>query len=206
MLVRALTLPREELITANLDESVASALKKIEERNFLSIPVVEGKNFLGFISKERIFEEYFQIGGNREEYLKGTKVRKILRTDIPTISPQDEVEKAANTLENYGVPFLAVINDSNEFEGIVTHYAIFREFADIMGIDRGSKITVIIYDIPGQVAKLADVVTKNGGDIISFVVIDPKTKTEVKEIVVRIRSERFTDIVNAVKAAGFRVQ
>lgn len=206
MLVRALTLSREQLITATLDESVALALKKIEERNFLSIPVVEGKNFLGFISKERIYEEYFQIGGDREEYLKSTKVRKILRTDIPSISPQDEVENAASTLENYGVPFLAVINNNNEFEGIVTHHAIFREFADILGIDRGLKITVIAYDIPGQVSKLADIITKSGGDIISFAVIDPKTKTEVKEIAVRVRSDKFTETVNAVKAAGFRVQ
>lgn len=206
MLIKAFMLPKEELITAALDESLGSALNKIEERNFLSIPVIDGKKFIGVISKERIYEEYFQIGGNREEYLNNTRVRKIIRTGIPFLKPQDEVEKAADTLENYGVPFVAIINDNEEFEGIVTHYAIFREFADILGIDRGGKISVIAYDIPGQVAKLADIITKNGGDIISFVVLDPKTKTEVKEIVVRIKADRFNEIVNAVKSAGFRVQ
>lgn len=206
MLIKAFMLPKEELITAALDESLGSALNKIEERNFLSIPVIDGKKFVGVISKEKIYEEYFQIGGNREEYLNNTRVRKIIRTGIPFLKPQDEVEKAADTLENYGVPFVAIINDNEEFEGIVTHYAIFREFADILGIDRGGKISVIAYDIPGQVAKLADIITKNGGDIISFVVLDPKTKTEVKEIVVRIKADRFNEIVNAVKSAGFRVQ
>ncbi len=206
MLVRALMLPKEELVIADIDESLETALRKIEERNFLSIPVVDGKKFLGFISKEKIYEEYFQIGGDRQEYLKSARVRKVIRTAIPSLRPQDEVEKAAHTLENYGVPFLAVINDNDEFEGIITHYAIFREFANALGIDRGSKISVIAYDIPGQVSKLSEVITKNGGDILSFVVLDPKTKTEVKEIVVRVKAEKFTEIVNAVKAAGFRVQ
>lgn len=206
MLVRALMLPKEELITAEIDDSLEMALNKIEERNFLSIPVIEGKKFLGYISKEKIYEEYFIIGGDRQEYLKSTRVRKIIRTAIPSLKPQDEVEKAAHALENYGVPFLAVINDNDEFEGIITHYAIFREFANALGMDRGSKISVIAYDIPGQLSKLSDIITKNGGDILSFVVLDPKTKTEVKEIVVRVKAERFTEIVNAVKAAGFRVQ
>lgn len=206
MLVKALMLQKDELITATPDDTLKIALDRINERNFLSIPVVEGKKFAGVISREKIFEEYFEIGGNRDEYLNNTKVRKIIRADIPSVRPQDEIEKAAQALINYGVPFVAVINDVDEFEGIITHFTIFKEFLTILGMDRGKRLSVIAYDIPGQIAKLTEIISKNGGDIISFVILDPKIKTEVKEVVARIKTDNYTEIVNAVSKAGFRVQ
>ncbi|MDF2673801.1 MAG: hypothetical protein K0R09_2066 [Clostridiales bacterium] len=206
MLVKALMLQKEELITGTPDESLKIALNKINERNFLSIPVVDGKKFAGVISREKIFDEYFEIGGNREDYLDNTKIKKIIRTDIPSVRPQDEIEKAAQALINYGVPFVAVINEADEFEGIITHFTIFKEFLSILGIDRGKRLSVIAYDIPGQIAKLSEIISRNGGDILSFVVLDPKIKTEVKEIVVRIKANNFAEIVEAVSRAGFRVQ
>jgi acetoin utilization protein AcuB len=206
VLVKALMLQKEELITGTPDESLKIALNKINERNFLSIPVVDGKKFAGVISREKIFDEYFEIGGNREDYLDNTKIKKIIRTDIPSVRPQDEIEKAAQALINYGVPFVAVINEADEFEGIITHFTIFKEFLSILGIDRGKRLSVIAYDIPGQIAKLSEIISRNGGDILSFVVLDPKIKTEVKEIVVRIKANNFAEIVEAVSRAGFRVQ
>lgn len=206
MLVKALMLHKEELITATPEDSLKTALDRINERSFLSIPVVDGRKFAGVISRERIFEEYFEIGGNREDYLNNTKIRKIIRADIPSIRPQDEIEKAAQALINYGIPFVAVINDIDEFEGIITHYTIFKEFLSILGMDRGKRLSVIAYDIPGQIAKLSEIIARHGGDIISFVVLDPKIKTEVKEIVVRIKADNYSEIVNSVSKAGFRVQ
>lgn len=205
MLIKALMLSNEDLITVGPEDSVEIALNKILEKNFLSIPVVEGKNFLGVIAKERIFSDYFQDTINKEEFL-AKKVKDFLRRDIPTLRPQDEIEKASHTLEVYGVPFVAVVNDEGNFEGIITHYTIFREFADILGLNRGKRLAVIAYDIPGQIAKLTDIINRCGGDIISFVVIDPKVKTDVREVVVRLRAENYMQIVDAVKDAGFRIQ
>jgi acetoin utilization protein AcuB len=206
MLVRALMLSKQELVTVGPEESLKTALDKINEKNFLSIPVIEGKKFVGIISKEKIYAEYFLTGEEKDKYLEGRKVKELMRCDIPALKPQDEIEKATNTLEIYGVPFVAVINDLDEFEGIITHHAIFREFTNILGVNRGKRLAVIAYDVHGQIAKLSDIISKLGGDIISFVIIDPKVKTDVKEIVVRMRAENFAQIVEAVKHAGFRVQ
>jgi len=50
------------------------------------------------------------------------------------------------------------------------------------------------------------IITENKGDIISFVVIDPKSLTEVKEIIIRLKTANFDGIVSKVKDAGFKVQ
>ena len=91
-------------------------------------------------------------------------------------------------------------------KGIVTHHAIFHQFTELFGLNKGRRLAVIAYDIQGQISKLSKIITENKGDIISFVVIDPKSLTEVKEIVVRLETDNYEDIVAKVKAAGFKVE
>lgn len=207
MLVRALMLSKDQLVVASPDESLESALKKIEDNNFLSIPVADGKVFLGAVSKERIFEEYFKGSYDcRECFLKEVKVREVYRNIIPRVSPNDQIERASRVLETFGIPFVAAVNERDEFEGIVTHYAIFHTFGEVFGLNEGHRISVTAYDVPGQLAKLADIITKNGGDIISFAVVDPKVRLDVKEIVVRVRVMDLNKLLEKITDSGFKLQ
>jgi len=67
MLIKSLLIPREELLTVGPEDVLKTALDKINSRNFLSIPVVDGRKFKGVISKERIFARYFEVGGDKED-------------------------------------------------------------------------------------------------------------------------------------------
>lgn len=207
MLVRALMLGKEKLITASPEESLKSALDKIEDNNFLSIPVVEGKTFLGVISKERIYEEYFKGEyTDKANFLEKTRVKSLYRNIIPRVDPNDLIERSSRVLETFGIPFVAVVNDKGDFEGIVTHYVIFHTFGEVFGINEGHRISVTLYDVPGQIAKLTDIITKMGGDIISFVVLDPGVKLDVKEIVIRVRANDLGRLIDKLKEAGYKLQ
>lgn len=206
MLVKALMVPIDKLDTVKSEDSIRLALNLMNEKELLSIPVVDGKNFKGVISKERIFKEYFETGGDKNFYLDNNKVRDFTRIDIPHVLSSESIESAAFILEINGVPFVAIKNNLDEIEGIVTHHIIFKAFTEILGLDKGKKLSILTYNTPGQVSKIADIIKKYEGDIISLVVMDPKAKLDVREITVRVRTENFDKIVLAVKEAGFRVE
>lgn len=206
MFVKNLMLPKAKLVTISPKETVKRALELIEENNFLSIPVVEGDKFYGSISKDRIYAFYYEKSVEKECLLTDFKVENVMRTDVPVIHPLEQIEKAAHFLEVKNASFVAVVDEYNVFKGIVTHHAIFHEFTELFGLNKGRRLAVIAYDIPGQVSKLARIISENGGDIISFVVVDPKIATDVKEIVIRIRTENFQEILEKVKEAGFKIQ
>lgn len=207
MLVRALMLDMKALVTVSSEESLKTALKKIEDNAFLSIPVVDGRTFFGVVSKEKIFEEYFKGEyDDKDAFLESTKVKSIYRNIIPRVSPNDQIERASRVLETFGIPFVAVVNERDEFEGIVTHYAIFHTFGEVFGLNEGHRIAVTTYDVPGQLAKLADVILRSGGDIISLTIIDPRVKLDVKEIVVRVRVVELENLIQRIKDAGFKIQ
>lgn len=206
MFVKNLMLPKEKLITISPKETIKRALELIDENNFLSIPVAEDDKFYGSISKDRIYAFYFEKSVEKEYLLSDFKVENVMRTDVPTIHPLEQMEKAAHFLEVKNVAFVAVVDEYNAFKGIITHHAIFHEFTELFGLNKGRRLAVIAYDIPGQLSKIARIISENGGDIISFVVVDPKSVTDVKEIVVRVRTENFQEILEKVKEAGFKIQ
>ncbi|GAA0785007.1 CBS domain-containing protein [Hathewaya limosa] len=206
MFVNNLMLSKEKLVTVTPKDSVKKALELIEEYKFLSIPVAEGDKFYGTISKERIYTFYFEKNLDKKSLLEEFLVENVMRVDVPKVDPMEQVEEASNYLATENTPFVAVIDSANEFKGIVTHNAVFKQFTELFGLNRGQRISVIAHDIPGQISKLSKIITENNGDIISFVVVDPKSLTEVKEIVVRIKTENYDDILKKVKDAGFKVQ
>ena len=205
MFVNNLMLSKDKLITVTPKITIGKALQIMDENNFLSIPVVEDNKFYGSISKERIYTYYYEKCVDKKCLLSDFVVENVMRTDVPVINPMQEVEEAAHFLETRSVSFVAVVDNNGEFKGIVTHHAIFHQFTELFGLNKGKRLAVIAYDIQGQISKLSKIITENKGDIISFVVIDPKSLTEVKEIVVRLETENFDDIVAKVKAAGFKV-
>jgi acetoin utilization protein AcuB len=206
MFVNNLMLLREKLITVTPKVTIGKALEIMDENNFLSIPVVEDNKFYGVISKERIYTYYYEKCLDKKCLLSDFIVENVMRTDVPVINPMQEVEEAAHYLETRSVSFVAVVDNYGDFKGIVTHYAIFHQFTELFGLNKGKRLAVIAYDIPGQISKLSKIITENKGDIISFVIVDPKSVTEVKEVVVRLKTDNFDDIVTKVKASGFKVQ
>lgn len=206
MFVKNLMLPKDKLITITPNATVKEALDLIDENNFLSIPVAENDKFYGSISKDRIYAFYYEKCVDKECLLSDFRVENVMRTDVPTIHPLEQIEKAAHFLEVKNTAFVAVVDENSNFKGIITHHAIFHEFTELFGLNKGRRLAVIAYDIPGQISKLSRIITENNGDIISFVVVDPKSVTEVKEVVVRIATENFQGILQKVKDAGFKIQ
>ncbi|WP_291571405.1 CBS domain-containing protein [Clostridium sp. UBA4548] len=206
MFVSNLMLPKEKLTTVTPKITIGEALDVMEKNNFLSIPVADGNKFYGAISKEKIYTYYYEKCIERQCLLSDFLVENVMRTDVPTINPLEQMEEAAHFLETKSVSFIAVVDNSGEFKGIITHHAIFHQFTELFGLNKGKRLAVIAYDIPGQLSKLSKIITENKGDIISFVVVDPKSVTDVKEIVVRLKTDNFDEILTKVKNAGFKVQ
>lgn len=208
MYISSLLLPKEELTTVTPNDSIKKALDIIEEKDFLSVPVVDGEKFYGSISKGKIYTFFYEKSSSNKAEFESYKVRDIMRTDIPVVNLMDLVEKAARYLETKRIAFVAVEDEFGKFQGIITHHSIFHMFNELFGFNQGKRLSVIAYDIPGQISKLTRIISENKGDIISLTVTDPKTLTDVKEIVMRIRCdmEKFNRIKAKLRASGFKLQ
>ncbi|MCY6355454.1 CBS domain-containing protein [Clostridium sp. ZS2-4] len=206
MLVSNLLLSKEELTVVSPKESAEKALDLIKKNNLLSIPVVDGDKFYGSISKEAIYETIFELDGEREKLLSKLVVEELMIKDLPMVNPTQQLEEAIVLLEKGHIPFIAVIDKYNKFHGIITHKIVFQQFTDILGINKGKRISIITHETKGQLSKLSKIITQNGGNIMSTVVIDPRSAFNLREIVIRIKPDNFGAIVKKIKEAGFNVE
>lgn len=205
MLVKSIMLPAAKLTTVNSTITIGKAMKIMEGKNFLSVPVIDGNQFKGQISRNAIYEFYFKYGQDKQNLLEDYQISHILRKDIPLINGEEHLEKAVAFLERMNISFVAVVDDFNNFQGILTHHAVFEQFTNVFGLNKGDRLAVMALDIPGQISKLSKIITEKHADIISFVVVDPKSATDVREIVVRIVTDKLEEIKAKVKQAGFKV-
>ncbi len=205
MFIRNYMLPKGKLTTVELEESLSSALEKINKGNFLSLPVIEGNEFKGILMKEAIYRTYLESENcNKDEYLNNTKVREIYNSSYESISADERIEKASHLLKELRTPFLSVFDSNNNFVGILTHFAIFNAFSEIFGLDRGTRIVVNMFDLPGQLARLTDVIRKENINIINFAIMDPKV-LDLIQVVLRVDTDDVDKLVDRIQSAGFKI-
>lgn len=205
MFVKNLMISKERLITVSREDSIDKALKSIRDNDYEAIPVVENGKFFGAISKASIYEYLYDNYASKHEDILNNKVADVMEKDIPVIQMLDVIDKVGYLLEKKEVPFVAVSDENNVFKGIVTHHKIFHEFSEIFGFNKGKRLSVLAYDLPGQLSKLSRIIYDNEGDIISFVTINTESVTEVSEIVIRLRTDNLNRIKEKIKEAGFQV-
>ncbi|MGJ0848024.1 CBS domain-containing protein [Tissierella praeacuta] len=205
MFIRNYMLPKEKLTTVELGESLGRALEKINEGNFLSLPVIDGKEFKGILMKEAVYRNYLESGKcNKEEYLNNTKVEEIYNNNYESISADERIEKASYLLKELRTPFLPVFDSNDKFVGILTHFAIFNAFSEIFGIDKGTRIVINMFDLPGQLARLTDVIRKENINIINFAIMDPKV-LDLIQVILRVDTDDVDKLVDKIQSAGFKI-
>ncbi|EGT3615288.1 CBS domain-containing protein [Clostridium perfringens] len=205
MLVKAVMTKKDNLDLVTSKTVLKDALKIMDDNNFLSIPVVDGNKFRGAVSKSCIYEHYFKNNLSKEELLNNVTVGEIFKTEIPIISKEEHIEKAVAMLEKMRISFVAVVDEFDNFKGILTHKAVFKEFNNAFGLNKGERIVIRTFDVPGQLSKMTKIISQEEADILSVVIIDTKSLTEVKEVIVRIKNGDINNIKKNLKDSGFKL-
>ena len=205
MLVKAIMIPFNQLQCLSVDNTLEEALNIIEENRLLSLPVIDGKQFVGVLSKEHMYEEYFK---NYESLSKldflNRKVKNFAKTKIMTINQELPIEDAAAIFITSKYRFIPITDSKNNLVGIVTHQSIFKQYQKIFG-DRVNVLTIYTSNFKGTIAKMTDTIAKAGGNIKNIVQIDTNVMN-LQEIYLSIDCEDFDKVVMALKKNGYNVR
>lgn len=204
MRVKAIMMPFSRLACISVDNTVEEAMRIIDEQGLLSLPVVNGREFVGVLSKQYMFEEYFKnFQGTRDEFVV-KKVQEFMKTKIDTISENTRIEEAAAKFITSKVRFIPITGDNNVLLGIVTQQAVFKEYQKIFG-NKHNSMAIYTYDIKGVLGKICELIYKEGGDICNMMVI-PTEVLDLMEIFLRVEAPDFERVVRALERRGYDVR
>lgn len=204
MRVKAIMMPFSRLTCISVENTVEEALKIIDEQGLLSLPVVNGQEFIGVLSKQYLYEEYFKnFTGTKEEFV-AQRVQEFMRTKIETIGENTRIEEAAAQFITSKVRFIPITNDGNKLLGIVTQQAVFKEYQKIFG-NKHNSMAIYTYDIRGVLGKICELIAKEGGDICNMMVI-PTEVMDLVEIFLRVEAQDFERVVRSLERHGYDVR
>ena len=204
MLVRSIVTPASELICVSTQDMTRSAFDLIVKNGFLSVPVVDNKKFVGFLSKQYIYDKFFESKQPSLETFLEKPVGEFISEQMDCVSEDLSVEEAADLFFNNKIRFLPVVDSYGNFVGIVTQKSLFKIITKIYGV-RDPKIVILMDDFKGMLAKLAEIISKHGANIVNIAHIDTEVMG-LQEVSIRVECEDLDKLVEKLKEKGYNVR
>ncbi|WP_419961899.1 CBS domain-containing protein [Psychrobacillus sp. BM2] len=203
MFVKSVMIPKEKCITVQVDTTVSSALRVLEEKEMDALPIIENGQYVGMFNKYLLYKAQFYSNLDKEVFMEQTKVTDIMTNEDIYVRYEDVFENAMIKLHDF--PVLAVVEDG-KFLGLVTRYDAVEQFKSAFGMNsKGTRITFTSVESEGRIQKMTDVLHKYHASVISIVTFDETDKL-FRRIVLKIENDSKLDRILAdLEKSGFRV-
>ena len=194
-------LPKQQVTFCKSDDSGEQALKLMNEKGYRAIPVLaeDEKQFKGIIYKVDILEQKCNGG------LEDIGVKDIWEDQSAFIFEKDSFFRAFYVIRC--LPFLAVLNEYNEFVGILTHSNIFDVIEDSFGMRTGGYIlTIATQDCKGTIKELGTLLKSyHIGGLLTLDNGDQYIRRVIVNITDDLNEKALKQLTAKIERKGFRV-
>jgi acetoin utilization protein AcuB len=161
-------------VTATPEMSVAEASALMKREKVHRLPVLDkDKKLVGIISEKDILyaspSPVSSLSIHEMAYLLSQlTVKKLMTRDVVTIKKDTTVEEAARLMVDQDLSSLPVVEDG-KLIGIVSKSDLFKILLELFGARHyGIRMSFLVEDKPGAIARISGVLADNGVDIIAF--------------------------------------
>jgi predicted transcriptional regulator len=204
MFVKSIMIPKHNCFTVQNNETLKSGLEKLELNQVDGLPVLDGDQYVGILTRFGIYQNSFQSDKQKDDFLNSTLVNEIATHQEKFLNGEEVFEKTLFDLKDF--PLLAVVDQSRKFLGVVTRSDVLEQFQSAFGVNRpGVRIAFTSIETEGRIARLSEIAHQFQEHIISLVTFDETDKL-VRRIVMKVEKkdniDRFT---SKLEDYGFRI-
>lgn len=197
-------IPKHECFTVQADVTLKQALESLEKHQIDGLPVLQGEQYAGVVTRYSIYENYFLSNKPKDEYLNLTVVKDIATHQEKFLEGSELFEKTLLDLKDF--PLLAVVDSNHQFLGVVTRSDVLSSFESAFGVNRpGVRIAFTSVETEGRIARLSEIAHQFHEHIISLVTFD-ETDRLVRRIVMKVEKKNNMDrFIKKLEEHGFRI-
>jgi acetoin utilization protein AcuB len=173
------------VVTVSPDMPINEALARMKREHIRRTPVVKDGKLIGIVSNEDLLNASPSPATSLSIWemnylLSKITVKDVMTKDVLTVSQDTPIEEAARIMADNKIGGLPVMR-GEEVIGIITETDLFKLFLELMGArETALRVTVLMENKSGQLARLTQSVSSMGGDFIAFGAFlgdDPSNRT-----------------------------
>jgi acetoin utilization protein AcuB len=196
-------------ITLTPDTSFPDAFHMMREKRIRHVPVVDDKQkLIGIVTQTDLLHaspsvttlSIFEVN----YLLANLHIREVMTSPAVTAPEDAPLEEAAQLMVQKKIGSLPVMRDG-VLVGMITETDIFKAFVEVLGGEEASlRVTLQVPDVPGELARLAGVIARLGGNICSVARFRGE---DVKHVYITFRLEGVDEsvLIPALKDMGEQV-
>jgi acetoin utilization protein AcuB len=161
------------VITISPDTPIAEALNMMKVEKVRRFPVVKDGKLLGVVSDKDLLNASPSPVSTLSIWemnylLNKITVSEVMVKNVLTVTEDTPIEQAARIMADNKIGGLPVMRDGGVV-GIITETDLFKMFLELLGArEMGIRVTVLVVEKPGELAKLTKAISEAGGDFIAF--------------------------------------
>ncbi|PPA71286.1 CBS domain-containing protein [Jeotgalibacillus proteolyticus] len=204
MFVKSAMVPKTKCYTVQASESIKNVITLLEKYGIDGIPVLNGSQYSGVVTRYHVYQAYFESGLSKEEFYESKTAEDIATFKEKFLKGDEIFETTLYELNDF--PLLSVVDGQGEFMGIVTRYDVLNQFQSAFGMHKkGIRIAFTSVETEGRISRLADIIQQFHESVISLVTFDETDKL-VRRIVLKIEKRDNVDkFLKKLEKSGFRI-
>ncbi len=163
----------QPLITVSPETPIHDALNLFKKEHIRRAPVVKDGKLIGIVSQTDLLNASPSPVSSLSIWemnylLSKVTVREVMSRQVLTVTEDTPIEEAARIMADNKIGGLPVIRGGKVI-GIITETDLFKIFLELMGArEKGIRVTALIDNTPGMLAKVTKSIAEAGGDFIAF--------------------------------------
>jgi acetoin utilization protein AcuB len=155
------------------DMPIVDALNLMKREHIRRTPVIKDGKLVGIISDKDLLNAspsptQAMSVWEMNYLLSKIIVKDVMTRKVLTIAEDTPIEEAARIMADNKIGGLPVMH-GERVVGIITETDLFKVLLEMMGArETGVRVTVVIHEEPGQLARLTQAVAAAGGNFVAF--------------------------------------
>jgi len=194
----------QPVITIHPDVPVQEAIALMTKEGIRRLPVVDQRGqLIGIVTNLDLLHaspsDATSLSVWELNYLiSKITVDEIMSKDVITVAKDLPVEEAARIMADNKIGGLPVLEDHTVI-GIITETDLFKIFLELLGArEAGIRITALMPDMPGELAKLTMIIRDLGGNIVALTQALGES-SENRLVTVKVSGVDIKDLQKAVE-------
>ncbi len=197
-----------DLVSVMKDTLITEANRLMEEHKLWMLPVVEDDKLIGYIHKEDVHTALPSPATMLSKHelpdaMSNIFVSDFLRDELLTVTPEMEIESAAEIMARHDLPGLAVVNAAGHLVGYINRSVMLDVLVEELGLHRGgARFAIEFKDRPGVMAEVSNMIAEMG---INFVSAASFIHDDKYILVFRIQTDDLNPVFEELKKREYTI-